>query len=111
MEAFLAAVPVMEFGRAEATVAARIRAQLESCGQPIGPYDTLIAATALAANATLTNLLLSLPAFAVTRDEGSATGRLATRIDTLEFSGNASSTINPLALLPVLGREIGRAHV
>jgi tRNA(fMet)-specific endonuclease VapC len=34
-------------------VAARIRVELERAGQPIGPLDVLIAATSLAANATL----------------------------------------------------------
>lgn len=36
-----------------AAVAARIRAQLETAGQPIGPHDTLIAATAIRHQATL----------------------------------------------------------
>jgi tRNA(fMet)-specific endonuclease VapC len=36
-----------------AAVAARLRAQLEATGQPIGPHDTLIAATALRHQATL----------------------------------------------------------
>jgi len=46
------ATPV-PFGTAEARAAARIRADLESGGMPIGPYDTLIAATALANGAVL----------------------------------------------------------
>ncbi len=36
-----------------AAVAAHLRAQLEANGQPIGPHDTLIAATALRHQATL----------------------------------------------------------
>jgi tRNA(fMet)-specific endonuclease VapC len=44
----LAAVTVLPFGAAEAQQAARIRAELERAGEPIGPYDILIAATALA---------------------------------------------------------------
>ena len=46
-------VRLLPFGPAEAVVAAQIRAQLEKIGQPIGPYDTLIAATALRRGATL----------------------------------------------------------
>jgi tRNA(fMet)-specific endonuclease VapC len=44
----LAAVTVLPFGTAEAQQAARIRVELERAGEPIGPYDILIAATALA---------------------------------------------------------------
>ena len=36
-----------------AAIAARIRADLEAAGTPIGPHDTLIAATALRHQATL----------------------------------------------------------
>lgn len=39
---------VVAFGDEEARAAARIRAGLEAQGTPIGPYDVLIAATALA---------------------------------------------------------------
>ena len=46
-------VNVLPFGVQEAKQAAQIRAALESRGQPIGPYDILIAATALANQATL----------------------------------------------------------
>jgi len=49
----LAAVKVLPFGAAEARQAAQIRAALEQQGTPIGPYDTLIGATALAWQATL----------------------------------------------------------
>ncbi len=41
-------VKVLPFGNEEARLAALIRAQLEKKGTPIGPYDVLIAATALA---------------------------------------------------------------
>lgn len=44
---------LLPFGVAEARAAARLRAQLEAAGRGIGPYDTLIAATALATGATL----------------------------------------------------------
>ncbi|HSL81928.1 MAG TPA: PIN domain-containing protein [Thermoanaerobaculia bacterium] len=39
---------LLPFGAAEARAAARIRAGLEAQGRTIGPYDILIAATALA---------------------------------------------------------------
>jgi len=43
----------LPFGKAEADAAAQIRAQLERRGELIGPYDILIAATAIAHKATL----------------------------------------------------------
>ena len=43
-----AVVAILPFGTAEAQAAAQIRAALERAGEPIGPYDVLIAATALA---------------------------------------------------------------
>ena len=46
-------VNVLPFDAAEARVAARIRADLEKSGRPIGPYDVLIAATVLRHGATL----------------------------------------------------------
>lgn len=46
-------VTVIPFGAREAEAAAAVRATLEQQGQPIGPYDTLIAGIALAHNATL----------------------------------------------------------
>lgn len=46
-------INIVSFGVQEAKVAATIRANLESNGTPIGPYDTLIAGTALSKNATL----------------------------------------------------------
>jgi tRNA(fMet)-specific endonuclease VapC len=50
---FISVVNVLPFGKAEAKVSAEIRAQLEKRGTPIGPYDILIAGTALANQATL----------------------------------------------------------
>ena len=41
-------VEVLDFGAREASISAQIRAQLEKKGTPIGAYDVLIAATALA---------------------------------------------------------------
>lgn len=46
-------VAILPFGRTEAQVTARIRADLERTGEPIGPLDFLIAGTALAHGATL----------------------------------------------------------
>jgi len=46
-------VNVLPFGLQEAHSASKIRVALENQGQPIGPYDILIAATALANHATL----------------------------------------------------------
>jgi tRNA(fMet)-specific endonuclease VapC len=46
-------VNIADFGTREAESAAMIRADLEKKGLPIGPDDTLIAGTALAANAIL----------------------------------------------------------
>lgn len=48
LEAFLGVVKSLPFGNPEADLAAGIRAELESKGTPIGPYDVLIAATAMA---------------------------------------------------------------
>jgi tRNA(fMet)-specific endonuclease VapC len=53
LQELLEAVSVLPFGRAEAKSAARLRALLEREGRGIGPYDTLIAATALARFGTL----------------------------------------------------------
>lgn len=44
---------LLPFGPTEAEAAARIRVNLEKQGKPIGPYDLLIAGTALAQNGTL----------------------------------------------------------
>ncbi|MBL1276878.1 MAG: type II toxin-antitoxin system VapC family toxin [Ectothiorhodospiraceae bacterium] len=44
----LSLVNILPFGDKEASLSASIRAKLEKNGTPIGPYDTLIAGTALA---------------------------------------------------------------
>ena len=46
-------VNILPFGHKEAQYAAEIRSNLERQGRPIGPYDILIAATALSNNSTL----------------------------------------------------------
>jgi tRNA(fMet)-specific endonuclease VapC len=53
LDTFLASTTVLGFERAEADAAASVRRMLESQGVPIGPFDTLIAGTALANGATL----------------------------------------------------------
>ena len=53
LDALVDVVRVLPFGAGEARTAARIRAELEHAGTPIGPLDTLIAATALHNDATL----------------------------------------------------------
>ncbi len=53
LQTFIAATQVLSFGAKEAQAAAQIRVNLEKNGQPIGAYDVLIAATALAQKATL----------------------------------------------------------
>lgn len=53
LDELLSVVQVMPFHQREAKVAADIRAALETRGTPIGPYDSLIAGTALAHGATL----------------------------------------------------------
>jgi len=54
LRAFLAgAVRVLPFQEDDAAVAGELRADLESKGKPIGPYDLLIAAQALRSRATL----------------------------------------------------------
>lgn len=50
---FLAPLAILPFDEAAAGAAARIRADLEARGTPIGPHDTLIAATAMAHGAEL----------------------------------------------------------
>jgi len=47
------AVNIVSFGIKEARVAAILRAKLEKRGTPIGPYDVIIAGTALAQGAIL----------------------------------------------------------
>lgn len=49
----LSIVEMLSFGLHEANIAAQIRSSLERQGNSIGPYDILIAATALANKATL----------------------------------------------------------
>lgn len=53
LDEFLAVVSVLPLGAAEARTAAWVRATLERAGTPIGPFDTLIAGTALVHRATL----------------------------------------------------------
>jgi len=53
LEEMTASVSVLPFGKAEARAAAGIRAELEGSGRIIGPFDLLIAGTALAAGGTL----------------------------------------------------------
>jgi tRNA(fMet)-specific endonuclease VapC len=48
LENLTATVNVLPFGSEEVKSAASIRADLENRGEPIGPYDVLIAGTALA---------------------------------------------------------------
>lgn len=50
---FLRPMQMLPFDSECAALAARIRVDLETVGTPIGPYDTLIAATALRHQATL----------------------------------------------------------
>lgn len=53
VEAFLAPYTCLPFDKDAADVYARIRAKLEKSGQPIGPNDFVIAATAIASNSVL----------------------------------------------------------
>ncbi len=53
LDAMLGAVSVLPFDREAARHAAELRVTLETGGKPIGPMDTLIAATALAAHGVL----------------------------------------------------------
>jgi tRNA(fMet)-specific endonuclease VapC len=53
VERFISAIIELPLDRAAAETAARIRADLERRGQPIGPYDLLIAGQALASGLTL----------------------------------------------------------
>lgn len=52
-EALLAVLRTVAFDEACATAAASLRADLERTGTPLGPVDTLIAATALATRSVL----------------------------------------------------------
>ena len=49
----LGAIQILPFDQAAARRAATVRARLERAGTPIGPYDTLIAGTAMAHNRVL----------------------------------------------------------
>ncbi len=53
LEVLISRIDVIPFAAKEAKTAAMIRADLESKGTPIGPFDTLIAGTALSKNVTL----------------------------------------------------------
>ena len=53
LQEFAVTVDIIPFGIKEARAAASIRADLESIGKPIGPYDLLIAASAVSNNAVL----------------------------------------------------------
>lgn len=53
LQKLLSLVNLVPFDRDAALAAARIRAQLEQQGTPIGPMDVLIAGTAIALQATL----------------------------------------------------------
>ncbi len=53
VERFVSVVIELPLDRSAAETAARIRADLERQGQPIGPYDLLIAGQALASGLTL----------------------------------------------------------
>ena len=53
VERFLSVIAELPFDRAAAETAARIRADLERKGTPIGPYDLLIAGHALVNNLTV----------------------------------------------------------
>jgi tRNA(fMet)-specific endonuclease VapC len=58
VERFVAAIIELPLDRSAAEEAARIRADLERLGTPIGPYDLLIAGQALASNLMASNLTL-----------------------------------------------------
>ena len=53
LQEFMSLVNIVTFGPSEAKHAANIRIKLEKQGIPIGPYDILIAASAIANNSTL----------------------------------------------------------
>ncbi|MCK5842816.1 MAG: type II toxin-antitoxin system VapC family toxin [Candidatus Sabulitectum sp.] len=48
LDSLVSQITILPFGVQEAGISAKIRATLEREGKPIGPYDTLIAGTALA---------------------------------------------------------------
>jgi tRNA(fMet)-specific endonuclease VapC len=53
LEEIVSRITTLPFGLPEARASARIRANLEAKGRPIGPIDILIAGTALSHGATL----------------------------------------------------------
>ena len=53
MDVLLDVLQILPFGEAEARTAAHTRVALEKRGEPIGPMDLLIAATALEQGAVL----------------------------------------------------------
>ena len=53
LEDLISLVNIIPFGYAEAQSAAKIRSKLEIQGRPIGPYNVLIAATAMTQNSIL----------------------------------------------------------
>ena len=53
LESLVSLLTIIAFGEKEAKAAAKIRAELESTGKPIGPYDILIAGTAVSSNCVL----------------------------------------------------------
>ncbi len=59
LDELLRVTRLVPFDQAAAETSARIRATLEAAGTPIGPMDTLIAGTALAANAVLVSRNMS----------------------------------------------------
>jgi tRNA(fMet)-specific endonuclease VapC len=59
LSALMNAVKILPFSTKEAQSSATIRAQLEKKGTPIGPYDVLIAGTAVAHQGTLVSHNLS----------------------------------------------------
>ena len=53
LQEFISLITIIPFGYDEEKCAADIRVKLEKQGVPIGPYDILIAASAMAKNCTL----------------------------------------------------------
>lgn len=53
LDSLVSRITVLPFAIQEAEVSARIRAELENQGTPIGPLDNLIAGSALCSNAVL----------------------------------------------------------
>jgi len=54
LDKLVSRISVIPFAEKQSEFSAKIRAQLERKGEPIGPLDTLIAGTALSLNAVLT---------------------------------------------------------